>query len=425
MRPGEHLLIVSYTFPPYRGIGGRRWAKFAKELARRGYIVHVVHSAGSDDLKGSLWTADVGHPNIRTHPLPQRYPTVLFKRPLTSLLEKLLYRAWRRVMPLLVPGNWLDKGARWHRPLLRKANGLIAAHGIRNVVVTGAPFSLMAHLTALREQHPDVHLVADFRDPWTWGDYYGQGALGPKRIAVERRREAEVARIYDKLISPAPAIVEHLRKAYALDARRCLRIPHAVDPEEVASLPPRPTDGRFRMIYAGSLYGAAEAEAYFSEVLNAFDTLRTTAPTAFARASFDLYITGHDVSAYAARVKQRGLSERIRFHAPLPAREIFPRIAAADLVLAFIPTANKDFLGTKFTEIFHLRRPLLHVGAPGLVSDTIIGGRFGDSIRVEEVARELPRILRGERVVTVDPTADLSAYRLGPITDLLLSEVLR
>ena len=72
MRPDEPVLLVSYTFPPYKGIGGRRWAKFAKALARRGHPVHVIHSAGADSLKGSLWSADVEHPNIITHPLPQR-----------------------------------------------------------------------------------------------------------------------------------------------------------------------------------------------------------------------------------------------------------------------------------------------------------------------------------------------------------------
>ena len=75
MIPGEPILIISHTFPPYKGIGGRRWAKFAKELARRGHPVHVVHSAGSEDLMGSLWTDDADRPGITAHPLPQRYPT--------------------------------------------------------------------------------------------------------------------------------------------------------------------------------------------------------------------------------------------------------------------------------------------------------------------------------------------------------------
>lgn len=424
MRPGEAILIVSHTFPPYKGIGGRRWAKFAKELAQRGHHVHVIHSAGPAELKGSLWNEDVRHPGIHAHPLPQRYPTVLFKRPLTTIAEKVMYRAWSRMLPMIARGNWLDKGVRWRAQLLAKCTELIAAHGIRNVVVTGAPFSLMAHACALRERFPTINLVADFRDPWTWGHYYGQRLLSPARQAAERAEEARVARTFDRLTSPAPDIVAHLRETYGGDPGRYVHVPHAIDPEEMTTAPQALREPGFHMVYAGSLYGAQEAEAYFEEVLGAFERLRTHHPQHFATARFDLYITGHGVETYLAKVRARGLEEHIRFHAPLPAREIFPRIAAADLVVIFIPTPNKDFLGTKFNEIFFLRRPVLHVGVDGRVGRTITEKQLGASITVEQLAVELPRIISGERTIAIDPGVDLSEHLLGPITDLLLREVL-
>lgn len=424
MQPGEPVLIISHTFPPYKGIGGRRWAKFAKELARRGHPVHVVHSTGGEDLKGSLWTEDVTRPGITVHPLPQRYPTVLFKRPLTSLGEKIMYRVWSRVIPMLTKGNWLDKSALWQRQLLSTCTSLIRTHGIRNVVVTGAPFGLMAHACALRKVFPTLHLVADFRDPWTWGHYYGQGTLSPHRKAEEQRREADVARAFNKLISPAPDIVAHLRKTYGGDDSRYVIVPHAIDPEEMETGTAERNDREFRMIYAGSLYGAEEAEAYFEEVLRAFETLREQAPERYERTFFDLYITGHGIDAYRAKARARGLDAHIRFHPPLPPKEIFQRIAAADLVVIFIPSPNKDFLGTKFNEIFYLRRPVLHVGVAGRVGRTVVERRLGDSVRVEELARELPRIITGERAIHLDPSADLSEHLLGTITDNLIRDVL-
>lgn len=424
MRPGEAILIVSHTFPPYKGIGGRRWAKFARELAQRGHPVHVIHSAGPEALKGSLWSADVEHHGIHAHPLPQRYPTVLFKRPLTSVVDKLMYRTWSRVLPLVTHGNWLDKSVGWRTQLLQKCTELIMAHGIRNVVVTGAPFGLMAHACALRERFPGLNLVADFRDPWTWGHYYGQQLLSPARQAVERAQEALVARTFNKLISPAPDIVAHLRTTYGGDPGRYVHIPHAIDPAEMNAAPPVLRAPGFHLIYAGSLYGAREADAYFVEVLKGFEQLRAEHPKHFATARFDLYITGHGVDAYAAKVRAHGLQEHIRFHAPLPPRKIFPRIAAADLVMIFIPAANKDFLGTKFNEIFFLRRPVLHVGVDGRVGRTITEKRLGASITVEQLATELPRIISGERVIAIDPNVDMGEHLLGPITDRLLKEVL-
>ena len=50
--------------------------------------------------------------------------------------------------------------------------------------------------------------------------------------------------------------------------------------------------------------------------------------------------------------------------------------------------------------------------------------RMGASIRVEEVKAELPKIIRGERVIEVDKHTDHSAYLLPNVTDRLIAEVL-
>ncbi|MFT3885252.1 MAG: hypothetical protein QM724_07430 [Flavobacteriales bacterium] len=144
MAGGTHVLFITYLFPPYFGIGARRWSKFARALAQRGYTVHVIHSRLPQDLNGSFWTADVQQPGIHTYELPQRYPTVLVKRTLDTFLDKVGYRFWMRAVRWLAPGNPLDKTVFWHDQLLRKAGELIGTHNIRNVVVTGAPFRLLA-----------------------------------------------------------------------------------------------------------------------------------------------------------------------------------------------------------------------------------------------------------------------------------------
>lgn len=423
MAPGEPILLICYSFPPNSGIGGRRWAKFAKELASRGHPVHVIRSAGTKGKLDSLWNEDAMHPNIISHPLPARYPAVMSRWPITSLWDKLMYRIWLRILPLFTKGNWYDAALFWKGPMLRMAEKLITEHGIRNVVVTGAPFSLMAYATELKERFPQLNLVADFRDSWTWSKDYGLGSIGPERLRQERLKEAHVLHVFDKLISPHATVIEHLRQTYHGQDTRYAVIPHAIDPDDLYAASPKEDDGRFKMIYAGSLYGAQEAQAYFDALLRAFLMLREKHARVFALCRLDLYITGQGTESYQDQVRDLGLEENIIFQDRLPPKEIIKRIAQADLVLAFIPSMNKDVLGTKFNEVFMLRRPILHVGEPGLVGRTIVDRKLGDSISVKELVEELPRIITGERKIDVDINADHREFMLATITDRLIRDV--
>ena len=423
MRPGEPILLISHTFPPYKGIGGRRWAKFAKALARMGHPVHVIHSAGREDLKGSLWTADVSDPGITVHPLPQRYPTVLFKRPLSGIAEKLMYRFWKTVLPWATKGNWLDKSILWERQLLREAGSLIERHRIEWVLITGAPFRLFHYGVELRKRH-GVKLLCDLRDPWTWHDGYGQSSISALDQAYEQLLEREMMENADRVTSPHPSVIDHLRKFYPAQAAKCSVLGHAIDPDELGQPRPPRNDGEFRLIYAGSLYGAAEAEAYFEQLMRAFEQVRDRRPDRWPHVRLDLYITGHGTGPYQEKLKSRALDTHIHMHEPLPAKEVFKRIAEADGVLIFIPSFNKDLLGTKFTEIFYLRRPVIHVGAAGAVSEAILSRKLGASIPVDRLAEELPVLLCGERTIAIDPDVDLSEHMLEPITERLVQKVL-
>ena len=423
MQPGEPILLICYAFPPNPGIGGRRWAKFAKEVAKRGHPVHVIRSAGRPGRMGSLWSADAEVPGITAHPLPPRYPGVMRKQPLTTLFDKVMYRLWSQVLPGLTQGNWYDAAVLWRRPLLREASELVHRYGIRNVIVTGAPFSLLGYGAELKERHPGIHLVSDFRDIWTWGKGYGYQTIGKERLRHDRELERKVTLVSDRVISPHHTVLEHLHQEHGGAPNKFVHIAHAIDPDDLDVDSITPADGMFRMIYAGSLYGEQEAERFFEVLFQAFHTLKKERPGTFAKCRLDYYITSHGTALYERMVRNAGLEEHIRFHAPLEPRELFSRITGSDLVLAFMPPDKKDVHATKFHEIFYLKCPILHVGDPGLVSRDVLEKRMGDTIRLEELVEELPRIISGERTVRTHPDPDHGAYLLSTVTDKLFNEV--
>ncbi len=424
MSPGEPVLLLCHSFPPNPGIGGRRWAKFAKELARRGHPVHVVHKAPRPGDKVSLWKDDAAHPNIFHHPVPSRYPEVMTRWPLTSLWDKLMYRFWIRVMRLRVSNNYYDESCLSRNDVLDTAGRLVRRYGIRQVVASGAPFHLLAYAAELKQATPQLHVAVDFRDAWTWGRHYGFSTMGPGRIAREQKLEAWLMESVDAVISPHAAILDHLHEVYGSVPRKRVLIPHTIDPDDLpVNTTPR-NDGTFRMIYAGSLYGTEEAEGYFPALLEAFSTLQTHFPQDAARCRLDLYITGQGAETFRAQVSARRLDRLICFHDPLPPKEILVHLAQADLFPVFLPADKKDVMVTKLNELFHLHRPVLHVGELGTVGRAIVARRLGASVRVDELVTELPAIIRGERRLEVDPKADLSESLLAAVTSRLLEEVL-
>lgn len=424
LQPGEPVLIVSHTFPPYRGIGGRRWAKLAKELARRGHPVHVVHADQGAGLKGSLWDSDVQHPLIERHALPMRYPQVLMKRPLTSVMEKLAYRYWVKVLPLIVRGNIFDRSVRWGPLLVPKCDALIAQHGIKHVIATGPPFALLHHLLGSK-QRANVRLLADFRDPWTWGEVYGRGSMSSAQREAENKLEREVMAGYDRITTPSPFILAHLQKTYPQYAAKCSLLPHVIDPDELGSTYHAANDGNFRMIYAGSVYNEPGFTAYFAEVLKAFQALEREAPESWNGSSFDLYITGHDTAPWQRMTTEAGQSGHIRFHHPLPAQQLFPLLQQADLVLAYMPPEKRDFVSTKFNELAWLGAPVLHVGEPGGLAEHISGKGLGSTVTVDRVAATLIDVLSGRTAIVNRGAYRAEEHVLSAVCDQLVAALVR
>ncbi|MBL8000651.1 MAG: glycosyltransferase [Flavobacteriales bacterium] len=413
------ILLICATFPPCKGIGGRRWAKYAKALAARGHTVHVVHAACGPDQLGSLWTSDVEHPRIVRHALPPRYPAVLAKRPLRTLGEKLAYRFWRAVLPRLVKGNWLDRAVRWRGTLVPACARLIEQHGIRHVIASGAPFHLLAHALTLKERFPGLRLTADLRDPWTWGDTYGIQRLPADRLAHERALERRVVLGADLVIAPGEAMTSHLRKAYPEAAQRIALVPHPVDPDDLRIDAPLPKDGLFRMLYAGGLYDTGRFRAQLDRVIAVFKRLRTEDPACAARCRYDVYVLGDDAAPWNQRIAEAGLADLIRFHPPLPSRALHAEVQRADVVLLMPPPEKKEFISTKFSELFHLRAPLLYIGEHGALAKAITTGGHGLCIGSDELEPVLLAVLRGERVVRSTATGDSDANLLAPSCEQL------
>lgn len=422
--PGERppVLIVCYGFPPYRGIGGRRWAKFAKALAQRGRTVHVIACRPEADEAGSLWSHDVRHPNIVVHHLPRRYPRPLYRRPLTTLTDKLAYRIWNAVLPWITSGNHFDKTVFWRRQLVDAATRLIDTHGIGHVIVSGAPFRNIAHLAALRHERP-IRLIAEVRDPWTWEAGYGWDLLTGRQQLEERAIEASALASADKVIAPSESFVAHLQATYPDLKSRTLHIPHAVDADDLpVTRPPMHVREELRAIIAGSFYDRPLSAAFLAELASSVSAI---AQSSGSRTLYvDIHSTTTPAPEFMEAVRSNGAAELIRFQPPLPAAELYARLQQADFALSFHPPARRDLVATKFSEYLLLGVPLLFVSEPGMASRFIEERGGGLCVPVESLRATLEAIAQGTLTIPRPDPEKARDFLLHEVTTRLEREVI-
>jgi len=81
------VLIISHTFPPAAGVGGRRWAKYSKYLNQNSITPYILTSESTSN--DSLWKDDIKEiKNIFFY--KNFFPNVISKTQL-NFFDKILY----------------------------------------------------------------------------------------------------------------------------------------------------------------------------------------------------------------------------------------------------------------------------------------------------------------------------------------------
>ena len=194
------LLLIAYKFPPYAGVGGFRWAKLSKYLARLGHEVHVVTVPWPAYGPNTLM-ADAAEPGVTVHPIPSGSPHRFRHRPLRGrwTVGGTLCRAAGARRALFYD----DEAQRWGRHLVR----LLRAADRRARASTsrwppGIRFRPTAGRRELKRRRPGLKLIQDFRDPWADNPFRSLPRRRAQRIRAWQRDAVAAA---DAVVSVTPA----------------------------------------------------------------------------------------------------------------------------------------------------------------------------------------------------------------------------
>jgi glycosyltransferase involved in cell wall biosynthesis len=409
----KNILIVNYSSPPYTGkggaaIGGRRWVIFTSELANRGYNVHVLYKKNKAIEKSVYSSYIENNPNIYLHELPSFYPSILTKEP-TSFLSKLYYHFCLKTILLLHKGTPYDVMALSEKVVLRKAKQIIESNNIKNVIVTGAPFSLTYYFAKLKTKL-NINLLVDFRDPWAWGGGYGYESINQKRLAFEKMMESSVMDKADQIFVPVEVMAEHLKSTYPNQANKVTVLPHGFDAQniEVHSREKTINNKPCKLIFIGTLYPGIGG--YLEQITKSIADSQI-------EISIDIYTNSSNYEAIFS--KHKILNTKVKYLSSIPPKRLFHIIGNYDFALLIYSEKIKNIVSTKFNEIIYSNIPILYIGEDGECSKYVNANKAGVSILPENIYSSILNAKFAEGYVhNVD--GDILKYSYSSITQDLI-----
>jgi len=142
----KNVLLICWSFPPNPGIGGRRWAKFAKYLQLAGYNLHVIKSTNTTN-EVSTWADDVNQGKLEVYEIePHRYVRWLKGGP--SIVQKLQHRIAKFALSKISKGTIYDASIGTQTQVINLIQEIIEKNNIRKVIATiSEKLLLRAHLS--------------------------------------------------------------------------------------------------------------------------------------------------------------------------------------------------------------------------------------------------------------------------------------
>ena len=270
------MLIIASRFPPVASVGATRVRKFVKFLPEFGWDpVVITGAARKGDLTlhdarrasdfESLADLPAGVPVHRLGAALDHWPTYLARAagqrlaPWTCALgvdelrwcSALKWRFEKLHDALAFP----DRGI-WRLPsTVRLALRLHRQYRFDAIFSTGMPFS--DHVTAMVIQSLIRRpWLADFRDPWVEYIHWQQWQSDAGRRLTAAAESAVVRRAAFVISVNDPMTRRFAARYHGVGPAKFVTIANGYDPADFpASVPTPPTTG-FRLLYAGSLYGA-------------------------------------------------------------------------------------------------------------------------------------------------------------------------
>lgn len=382
----KKILIISYTFPPNNGIGGRRWAKFTKELVKLNHDVKVLTFNNRNREHFSNWANDIASFEDNITYIPTNYPKWLDYQ--KGLRGKVLYKLSLCYVRIRAKGNYYDRASFLREKVIHKVDFFIK-QGYNNVIVSCAPFKLALWISELIPKYLQVNFIVDFRDPWTNNlTAYGLSSMSKDRIDSEHQSEKRVLNSFHKIIVVAEEMSKYFIDKYSISKEKISVISNGFDEDDFKNVSDAGESyllnkNKIKIVFAGTFYDNAD---YLLEELA--DILKSN------KEFLDIF-EFHFFGAIPLKAKNiiEVLPANFYCYGFMEVKHVYSIISKADFCSLFLTKDINYSLSTKFLEYLSQGKKIIVFSNEGYTSKFVEKNNLGVSAAFGKMSQALYRLI--------------------------------
>lgn len=365
------ILFITQYFPPMSHIAAFRLFSYVKYFRKDKYEVYVIARKAHKNLPGQAQMEGVSITYIESDSLIRDLTIYKaknrFHHKLISLKNKIIFNFC------------MDENPDFTQKAYKEAERMITDKGIRVVVTSFGPLSMILLGIKIKQRFKDVLWVSDLRD---------EVAMAPKISRLLKPRitkvEASMMKLADIVVSVSKPILSDL-KDYEFFKSKCLEVRNGFDFEPVTQ--PKEKGKMFTIIYAGSFYGSINPAQFFKGLALFLER------TPSAQLEFQVFGGSDGV------VIPKSLSGLVKINPRVSHEEIVEILPKADAFLLIYPTDERKGVYTgKLFDYLAVERPILALVNPEDVAARLIlesgSGHVTDNANTEGIANLLGRAYR-------------------------------
>ena len=354
----KKILIISYYIGSNKTVGGKRWLNYSNILAKLNYDVYVLSTKGNIDYENL-------NNKIKVFSIDSNYPSVLDKIQF-DFLDKIQYKLSKLYLQLLCKGSIYDRSKRLEHILKKTVNKIISENNINNIIVSGAPFSLLYYVT--KNFKNNTNIISDFRDPWTKGIGYGMKSLSRKRMNFEKFCKNFVLKHSNKIICASKDLsmmFDDQLSQYNKKSIVLLNADFITQKKSCENNKNQSSKNDFKLIHIGTI--PLGTEIYWLRFL---DLLQ------FSDYNIKLDVFSNNNISFFEEVCRRS-DLQIEFHERLDSVQLKNKFDIYDACVLFKMDGFPNTFPTKFFDYISSNKPIISFTKNGIFSDELEHNNIG------------------------------------------------